>query len=103
MKNFRNEKLFCSFFAFFLQNLLFRSKAEEYFDGSFGINHSDDQKPERILLKVYGSQVGYVRFATRLHGMCRIFAKNLRRQAAPQQSEKSRLHSVCTVFAAEKK
>jgi len=35
--------------------------AQEYFDGSFGINHSDDQKPERILLKVYGSQVDYVR------------------------------------------
>lgn len=35
--------------------------AEEYFDGSFGINHSDDQKPKRILIKVYSTQVEYVR------------------------------------------
>ena len=35
--------------------------AEEYFDGSFGVNHSDDQKPEIIHIKVYGSQVDYVR------------------------------------------
>jgi predicted DNA-binding transcriptional regulator YafY len=35
--------------------------AEEYFDGSFGVNHSDDQKPKRILIKVYGTQVEYVR------------------------------------------
>ena len=35
--------------------------AEEYFDGSFGINHSDDQKPEVIRIKVYGAQVEYVR------------------------------------------
>lgn len=35
--------------------------AEEYFDGSFGVNHSDDQKPERILIKVYSTQVEYVR------------------------------------------
>jgi len=35
--------------------------AEEYFDGSFGVNHSDDQKPERILIKVYNTQVEYVR------------------------------------------
>ena len=35
--------------------------AEEYFDGSFGVNHSDDQKPERILIKVYSTQAEYVR------------------------------------------
>ena len=34
---------------------------EKYFDGSFGINHSDSQKPEKIRIKVYGSQVSYVR------------------------------------------
>lgn len=34
---------------------------EEYFDGSFGINHSDDQKPETIRIKVYDTQVEYVR------------------------------------------
>ena len=35
--------------------------AEEYFDGCFGVNHSDDQKPERILIKVYSTQVEYVK------------------------------------------
>jgi len=35
--------------------------AEEYFDGSFGVNHSDNQKPEIIRIKVYGKQVEYVR------------------------------------------
>ena len=35
--------------------------AEEYFDGSFGVNHSDDQKPEKIRIKIYGAQVEYVR------------------------------------------
>ena len=35
--------------------------AEDYFDGSFGINHSDEQKPEKIRIKIYGSQVEYVR------------------------------------------
>lgn len=35
--------------------------AEEYFDGSFGVNHSDNQKPEVIRIKVYGAQVGYIR------------------------------------------
>lgn len=35
--------------------------AEEYFDGSFGVNHSDTQKPETIRIKVYGAQVEYVR------------------------------------------
>ena len=34
---------------------------EEYFDGSFGVNHSDDQKPEKILIKVYNTQAEYVR------------------------------------------
>lgn len=34
---------------------------EEYFEGSFGINHSDDQQPETIRIKVYGAQVEYVR------------------------------------------
>lgn len=34
---------------------------EEYFDGSFGVNHSDDQKPERILIKVYSTQVEYIK------------------------------------------
>ena len=35
--------------------------AEEYFDGSFGINHSDEKKPETIRIKVYEQQVEYVR------------------------------------------
>ena len=35
--------------------------AEEYFDGCFGINHSDNQKPELIKIKVYGTQVEYLR------------------------------------------
>ena len=35
--------------------------ADEFFDGSFGVNHSDEQKPERILIKVYNTQVEYVR------------------------------------------
>ena len=34
---------------------------EEYFDGCFGVNHSDDQKPERILIKVYSTQVEYIK------------------------------------------
>lgn len=34
--------------------------ADEYFEGSFGINHSDDQKAERILIKVFGTQADYV-------------------------------------------
>lgn len=34
---------------------------EEYFKGSFGVNHSDNQKPEKIRVKVYGTQVEYVR------------------------------------------
>ena len=35
--------------------------AYEYWTGSFGVNHSDNQVPERIVIKVYGSQVDYVR------------------------------------------
>ena len=35
--------------------------ADEYFDGSFGVNHSDDQKPEKILIMVYNTQVEYVK------------------------------------------
>jgi hypothetical protein len=34
---------------------------DEYFDGCFGINHSDNQKPEIIRIKIYGAQVEYVR------------------------------------------
>lgn len=34
---------------------------EEYFKGCFGINHSDEPKPERIRIKVLGTQVNYVR------------------------------------------
>ena len=34
---------------------------EEYFDGSFGVNHSEDQVPETIRIKVYGTQANYVR------------------------------------------
>ena len=35
--------------------------AEEYWKGNFGVNHSDNQVPERIVIKVYGTQVNYVR------------------------------------------
>lgn len=35
--------------------------ADVYWEGSFGVNHSDNQVPERIVIKVYGSQVNYVR------------------------------------------
>lgn len=35
--------------------------AEEYFDGSFGVNHSDKQRSETIRIKIYGAQVEYVR------------------------------------------
>ena len=34
---------------------------DEYFDGSFGVNHSDEQVPVRLVVKVYGSQADYVR------------------------------------------
>ena len=35
--------------------------AEEYFEGCFGVNHSDDQEPDRILIKVYSTQVEYIK------------------------------------------
>lgn len=35
--------------------------ADEYWEGSFGVNHSDNQVPQRIIVKVYGSQANYVR------------------------------------------
>lgn len=34
---------------------------DEYFAGSFGVNHSDEQKAERLVVKVYGTQADYVR------------------------------------------
>lgn len=34
--------------------------ADEYWEGCFGVNHSDNQVPKRIIIKVYGSQVNYV-------------------------------------------
>ena len=34
---------------------------EDYFDGCFGINHSDEAKPEKIRIKVYGNQVEYIK------------------------------------------
>ena len=38
-----------------------RITPENYFAGSFGVNHSDNQKPEKILIKVYDTQVEYIR------------------------------------------
>ena len=35
--------------------------AEEYFDSCFGVNHSDNQKPETIRIKVFDKQVDYVK------------------------------------------
>lgn len=35
--------------------------ADEYFNGCFGVNHSDEQVPEKLVVKVYGSQADYVR------------------------------------------
>ena len=35
--------------------------AEAYFDGCFGVNHSDNQEPEKIRIKVYRQQAEYVR------------------------------------------
>ena len=35
---------------------------EAYFDGCFGVNHSDDHKPEKIRIKVYSPQVDYIRY-----------------------------------------
>ena len=34
---------------------------EDYFDGSFGANHSDDQKPEKLRIKVFDTQADYIR------------------------------------------
>jgi predicted DNA-binding transcriptional regulator YafY len=34
---------------------------EEYFKGSFGVNHSDEQVPVTIRIRVYGTQADYVR------------------------------------------
>lgn len=33
----------------------------EYFNGSYGVNHSDNQRPETVRVKVYDTQVDYVR------------------------------------------
>lgn len=33
---------------------------EDYFDGCFGINHSDDQKPEIIRIKAINTQAEYI-------------------------------------------
>ena len=38
-----------------------KKSVKQQFDGSFGVNHSDDQKPERILIKVYSTQVEYIK------------------------------------------
>lgn len=35
--------------------------ADEYWKGNFGVNHSDNQVAERIVIIVYRSQVNYVR------------------------------------------
>ncbi len=34
---------------------------EDFFEGCFGINHSDDAKPEKIRIKVYANQVEYIK------------------------------------------
>ena len=34
---------------------------QDYFKGSFGINHSDNQQPVTIRIRVYGTQADYVR------------------------------------------
>ena len=34
---------------------------EDFFDGCFGINHSDEAKPDKIRIKVYENQVEYIR------------------------------------------
>ena len=33
----------------------------DYFKGSYGVNHSDDQQPVTIRIRVYGTQADYVR------------------------------------------
>ena len=35
--------------------------ADEYWKGSFGVNHSDNQVPEQIVIKAYGAQAEYIR------------------------------------------
>ena len=35
--------------------------AVEYWEGSFGVNHSDNQVPEQIVIKAYGAQAEYIR------------------------------------------
>ena len=35
--------------------------ADEYWKGSFGVNHSDNQVPVRIVIKAYGAQAEYIR------------------------------------------
>ena len=35
--------------------------AVEYWEGSFGVNHSDNQGPEQIVIKAYGAQAEYIR------------------------------------------
>lgn len=46
--------------------------ADEYFYGSFGVNHSDGQVAERVLVKVYGSQADYVRALPIHESQCEI-------------------------------
>ena len=35
--------------------------ADEYWEGSFGVNHSDNQVAEQIVIKAYGAQAEYIR------------------------------------------
>ena len=35
--------------------------ADEYWEGSFGVNHRDNQVPEQIVIKAYGAQAEYIR------------------------------------------
>ena len=35
--------------------------ADEYWEGSFGVNHSENQVPEQIVIKAYGAQAEYIR------------------------------------------
>ena len=35
--------------------------ADEYWEGSFGVNHSDNQVPEQIVIKASGAQAEYIR------------------------------------------
>jgi predicted DNA-binding transcriptional regulator YafY len=47
----------------------------DYFKGSFGVNHSDDQQPVTIRIRVYGTQTDYVR-ALPLHESQREMERN---------------------------